>query len=105
METGSIKVLENVKINQNVICLIVSFIFLFYSKENCCCHSWIYVCSKWLFYISFISVCISSVAYVVEYCSKKCIKKKCYKLRYEYTKTHADKGTLKDACPEKIIKW
>ena len=105
METGSIKVLENVKINQNLICLIVSFIFLHYSKDYCCCHSWIYVCSKWLFCISFISVCISALFYIFEYCSKKCNKRKCYKLRYEYTKTHVDKGTLKDACPEKIIKW
>lgn len=105
METGNFKVLENVKINQNIICLIVSFVFLCYSKDNCCCHNWIYKWSSVLFIISFISVCISLVFYTFEYCRKKCIKARCHKLRYEYIKEQKEKGKINDANGGKIISW
>ena len=71
MENRKVSILENVKINQNLICLIVSFIFLYYSKDYCCCYKWIYAWSKFLFWISFISVCISALFYIVEYCFRK----------------------------------
>lgn len=108
MGTGSIKVLENVKINQNIICLIVSFIFLYYSKD-CCCHSWIYGLSKILFWISFISVCISSVVYIIEYCAKKIAKTKthiCNLCSNDENKKSESKSTSKRIiiCPQCPLK-
>lgn len=77
MTAGDIKILDNVKINQNLVCLIVSFIFLCYAKDwddnN---YSWVYDWSKWLFRISFISVCLSALFYIIEYCMKKIAKTK-----------------------------
>lgn len=72
METSNIKVLENVKINQNLVCLIASFIFLWYLKDDCCyCWTWLYKCCAGLFIISAISVVITTVLYTIEYCSRK----------------------------------
>ena len=105
MDSGKVSILENVKINQNIICLIISFVFLHYSKDNCCCHNWIYKWSRVLFCISSISVCISLCSYTFEYCRKKCSKAKCHKLRYKYIKKQVENGKINDAKGEKIIPW
>lgn len=86
MEIGNVKVLENVKINQNVICLIVSFVFLWYSKDCCCCHKWLYICSIALFVISAITVVLSLGFYSFDYCKKKYYRAKERKIDYENKK-------------------
>ena len=98
MKIMDVKILENVKINQNVVCLIVSFVFLWYSKDCCCCHRWIYDWSSFLFYLSAISVMISSVFYLYDYCRKKYYSAKERKLDYENKKN----GNKSD-CKQRIV--
>lgn len=106
MEKGNVSILENVKINQNLICLIASFVFLWYLKDDCCyCWTWLHKCCAGLLIISIISVCITSVFYFFEYCSKKWYKMKCHKMRHDYIKDCIEKGTIDNAQGGKIIPW
>lgn len=73
MENGTIKILENLKINQNVICLVLSYIGIAYAvtdKNLMClgCMCWI------LFIVSSVSVIISLIAYTIQYWAKKWYK-------------------------------
>ena len=70
MANGDIKILENLSINQNVICLVLSYIDIAYatSHNGLMCLS----CMCWiLFIISSLSVIISLIAYSIEYWAKK----------------------------------
>lgn len=86
MKIMDVRILENVKINQNVVCLIVSFVFLWYSKDCCCCHKWLYDWSRVLFYVSAFSVIVSSFFYLYDYCKKKYYRAKERKIDYENKK-------------------
>ncbi len=73
MASEVLKILENVKINQNVICLVLSYIGVAYATTdedlmclNCMC--WI------LFTASSLSVIISLIAYTFQYWAKKWYK-------------------------------
>ena len=85
MANGDIKILDKLYINQNLICLIVSFIFIERSRHWCCCGD--YTLIYWLFYvffaISLTSIIISIVAYTLEYCRKKTYMAKEHKLNYK----------------------
>ena len=70
MANGDIKILENLSINQNVICLVLSYIGIAYAKSHnglmcLSCMCWI------LFIVSSLSVIISLIAYSIEYWAKK----------------------------------
>ena len=70
MANGDIKILENLSINQNVICLVLSYIGIAYatSHNGLMCLS----CMCWiLFIISSLSVIISLIAYSIEYWAEK----------------------------------
>lgn len=105
MASGDIKILDKLYVNQNLICLVVSYIFLERLKCCCCCNKWVYFCCIIFFTASTISVIISLYCYIKEYWNKKKYKEKCHKLRYEYIKEKTRKDSLTDACGEKIISW
>ena len=70
MANGDIKILENLSINQNVICLVLSYIGIAYaaSHNDLMCLS----CMCWILFIaSSLSVIISLIAYSIEYWAKK----------------------------------
>lgn len=67
---GDIKILENISINQNLICVCLSYIGIAYAANHndliCLgCICWI------LFIVSSFSVIISLIAYTIEYWAKK----------------------------------
>ena len=70
MANGDIKILENLSINQNVICLVLSYIGIAYatSHNGLMCLSCMF-CK--LFIVSSLSVIISLIAYSIEYWAKK----------------------------------
>ena len=89
--------------NQNLVTFIVSVAGVILSKRfeiDCL----MYLCFALLVFALF-SLTITLCFYVGNYATRKYYKAKCYKLRYEYTKEQTAKGTLKEACGEKIIKW
>lgn len=68
--SGDIKILEHLYINQNVVCLILSYIGVAYASQHnglvcLCCLSWI------LFIASSISVISSLIIYSIEYWARK----------------------------------
>lgn len=80
MANGDIKILDKLYINQNLICLIVSFIFL---KLSRCWSGWDGKLLYWviaLFFVASISsVLLTTIFYTKEYCRKKAYKAKCHK--------------------------
>lgn len=73
MANGDIKVFENLSINQNVICLVLSYIGIAYaaSHNNLICLG----CMCWiLFIVSSLAVIITLIAYSIEYWTKNGIK-------------------------------
>ena len=110
MASGDIKILDKLYINQNLICLIVSFIFIAYSRHWCCCGCKLMfpilrIFLMLFFIASVISVIVSIYIYTVQYYRKKSYQGKCYKMRYYYIREQIDKKTVKDANGEKIIGW
>lgn len=78
----NVKILDKLYINQNLICLIISFIFINYpSNQNTC--SLLNKAYYIFFGVSFISVILSLIFYTCEYCAKKKFKKKQHKLLFE----------------------
>ncbi len=74
MANGDIKILDNLKINQNVVCLVLSYIGIAYAARhnNLMCLN----CMCWILFIaSSISVMITLVFYTIHYCKKKWYKK------------------------------
>ena len=106
MAKGDIKILDKLYINQNLICLIVSFIFL---KLSRCWSSWdgklLYLVMALFFVASISSVLLTTIFYTKEYCRKKAYKAKCHKMRYNYIKEVRDTGNLENAHGEKIVNW
>ena len=64
-----IKILENLSINQNVICWVLSYIGVAYAEANNLCYL---SCAGWfLFLLSSISIMITLIFYTIHYCRKK----------------------------------
>lgn len=92
MANGDIKILENLYINQNVICLILSYIGIVYIANNLdeqqnCIVCLTYCLCMILFLVSLTSVISSLIAYSIEYWKKKWYKGKGYKEEYENKKS------------------
>ena len=69
MANGDIKILENLSINQNVICWVLSYIGVAYAEANNLCYL---SCAGWfLFLLSSISIMITLIFYTIHYCRKK----------------------------------
>lgn len=99
MASGDIKILDKLYINQNLICLIVSFIFIERSRHWCCCGcKLMFPLLKLLLIIFFlgslVSVLFSLYHYSCEYKKKKEFKVESYKLRLKVRKEVATKWTL-----------
>lgn len=105
MASGDIKILDKLYVNQNLICLVVSYIFLERLKCGCCCNKWVYFCCIIFFTASALSVIISLIYYTKEYCRKKVYKAKCHKLRHNYIKEQIEKGILDNANVGRIVPW
>ena len=81
MATGDIKILDKLYINQNSICLALSYLGLKFSEDECLDR----MC--WLLLIfSLISVICSVCIYTVEYGYKKWYKAQEYELNYKRKK-------------------
>lgn len=104
MAAGDIKILDKLYVNQNLICLIVSFIFI-QKIDKGCCNKWLYYSCATLFIASALSVVITLICYTKEYCRKKVYKAKCHKLRHHYIKEQINNGSIDQAHGEKIIGW
>lgn len=102
-KTTTVKILDKLYINQNLICLIVSFIFLCYTAEQGA-HSLINKACYIFFGLSLISVLVSLIFYTCEYCSKKHFLKRCYKLRLEHRQKIAQQGLLPTDKIDSILK-
>lgn len=74
--TTTIKILDKIDINQNLICLIASFIMLCYTKEHHSNIHWLCTAGRILYYVSWGSVIVSTVFYTIAYCARKCYKAK-----------------------------
>lgn len=90
MGNRDIKILENLYINQNTICLIISYIGIVYIANNVDTQNCI-VClvncfCMILFLASAISVISTLIAYSIEYCKKKWYKGKKHQVEYENKK-------------------
>lgn len=88
MANGDIKILE---INQNVICLILSYIGIVYIANNLdeqqnCIVCLTYCLCMILFLVSLTSVISSLIAYSIEYCKKKWYTGKGHQVEYENKK-------------------
>ena len=69
MASGDIKILENLSINQNVICWVLSYIGVAYAEANNLCYL---SCAGWfLILLSSISIMITLIFYTIHYCRKK----------------------------------
>ncbi|MBQ8438818.1 MAG: hypothetical protein IJX21_08765 [Alistipes sp.] len=103
---GDVKILDKLYINQNLICLIVSFLFLERSRHWCCSnYECVFLAMKIFFMLSLVSVVFSLVFYTKEYCKRKTYKAKCHKMRYNYIQEQVSKDNLGSAQGEKIIGW
>ena len=88
-----IKIFDNLSINQNIICLIVSYAGIIYvaqfNIDNICLSyivSFVSCLCTILFFISAISVMSSMVIYAIEYWAKKWYKFKSHQLHLVYRK-------------------
>lgn len=88
--------------NQNLICLIISYIGVFYAcKNGLCCLAMI---CWFLFIVSVLSICISLGFYTYEYSVKKVQKAKSHKLRNELAaKIAHDPNKFTTSKDDKII--
>jgi hypothetical protein len=94
MAAGDIKILDKLYVNQNLICLIVSFVFILYSKElKDTSYCWLHVFNGVFFLGSLLSVLHSLYYYTVEYKKKKEFKEESYELRLRVRRKVANNWT------------
>lgn len=90
MSNTDIKILDRLSINQNIICLVISYIGVVYiaqldvnDKCLCCLVNFIGCLCTILLFICILSVVSSMIAYAIEYWKKKWYKGKGYQLEYK----------------------
>lgn len=92
MKSGDIKILENLYINQNVICLIISYIGIVYITNNVDTQNCIVCLTNCLcmilFLVSSISVISTLIVYSIEYWVKKWYRGKEHQVEYENKKSN-----------------
>ena len=90
--------------NQNLICLIIAYLGVYFAcKAKCCCLC--HICLI-LLIVSLCSLLINICFYTYEYCVKRVYKSKSHKLRYEYNVKLVDNTSLsKDMNGKHIIEW
>ncbi len=104
MANGEIKILDKLYINQNIICLVISYIGVVYiarldvNDECLCClvYSVGWLCSI-LFFVCALSVTSSMIFYAIEYGVKKCYKAKSHKLHKEYRQNVVERMNHNDS--------
>ncbi len=90
--------------NQNLICLIIAYIGVYFAcKEGYCCLC--HICLT-LSIVSLCSLLITICFYTYEYCVKRVYKSRSHKLRYEYNVKLVETSSLnKDVNGKQIIEW
>ena len=91
MVSGDIKIFDNLSINQNILCLVISYAGVFYAVQadignRCfyCLAAFVSCLCTILFFVCTLSVLSSMILYAIEYGGKKWYKFKNHKLHLEY---------------------
>ncbi len=110
MASGDIRILDKLSINQNIICLVISYIGVVYIAQldvinvYSCCFVWFIGClCSILFFVCILSVMSSMVVYAIEYWEKKWIKYKTHKLHLEYRKKMVHEHMKTDSKTDDLI--
>jgi hypothetical protein len=102
MKEFFVQLLKNLYINQNFIWLIFLHLGLLLAHANkvCCLFKITFV----IYIIVGISVISSTIAYAIDYWTRRMYKRKCYKLRYEYRRNATITNPPACSCIDKIEK-
>ena len=88
--------------NQNLICLILAYLGVFFADRCDNGECLIYVFRAFLLF-AMSSMIVTLILYTYEYCVMKIVKAKCHKLRYEYSKKQCEESKISKL--KNIISW